>query len=79
MYSGNQIETFTLLKTLKTEIEALEAAGVQLLPKPPQGIPLLKTPPPSVLCEPMSGKYLEFSGPRNRVFTYLWLKIFPIF
>jgi len=47
------------------EIEALEAAGVQLLPKPPQGIPLLKTPPPSVLCEPMSGKYLEFSGPRE--------------
>ena len=47
------------------EIEALEAAGVQLLPKPPKGIPLLKTPPPSVLCEPMSGKYLEFSGPRE--------------
>ena len=28
------------------EIEALESAGVSLLPKPPQGIPLLRTPPP---------------------------------
>ena len=29
------------------------------------GVPLLKTPPPSLLCEPMTGKYLDFSGPRE--------------
>ena len=67
------------IKNAEKEIEDLEAAGVQLLPKPPQVIPLLKTPPPSVLCEPMSGKYLEFSGPRNRVFTDFWLKNFQDF
>lgn len=47
------------------EIAALEENQIILVPKPPPGVPLLKTPPPSLLCEPMTGKYLDFSGPRE--------------